>query len=37
MGSGMGLDKQILNRNGGVMAEFLNLGRPLGDGLGFLE
>lgn len=37
MGSGMGLDRQILSRNGGVMAEFLNLGRTLGDGMGFLE
>lgn len=31
MGPGMG------SRNGGVMAEFLNFGRPLGDGMGFLE
>lgn len=37
MGSGMGLDMLILSRNGGAMAEFLNLGRPLGDGMGFHE
>ncbi len=37
MGSGMGLGMLILSRNGGAMTEFLNFGRPLGDGMGFLE
>lgn len=37
MGSGMGSDRLILSRNGGAMAEFLNFGLPLGDGMGFLE
>lgn len=37
MGSGMGPHILILSPNGGAMAEFLNFGRPLGDGMGFLE
>lgn len=36
-GSGTGPDILILSRNSGAMAEFLNFGRPLGDGIGFLE
>lgn len=37
MGSGMGPHMLILSRNGGAMVEFLNFGRPLEDGMGFLE